>query len=278
MDSDDEDVSENEILQWYSERVDEIWDSATDSAFNSTDLGSTFTNMFRQIMNNVRQRNPPTVSMLNGHSSVSNGHASSSEEPRDGAASGDSSTEPRRPANVAMSAEQLMQLLQDDEEWLDDDGGDEARAGETMQLSVELTPNQTQQEQDQKNVKRVSQEIDDFLADSSFISIGLNISLKVSVFLFKSVLLCIGIAFTTYLVSLFCHPLRQFFLRRMQNYIYPVMRIVRLVTLPLLLKFPSLTGKIGRRASRYESIDLNKVSNCIVYVGRNIPLTIGVGN
>lgn len=155
MDSDDEDVSENDIVDWYKSEVANIWDTATDSAFS--DLSSNFSDMFRQIMNDVRQRNQPSQTSnghsgeVNGHSSVNGVHPLALDEPVTN--------------TVSMSSDQLMAMLQDDEEWLEESTTPDE---EDMVLSVQLTDSKNQPEQDPKNVKGVSQETSLLLADSKF--------------------------------------------------------------------------------------------------------------
>ena len=246
MDSDEEDVSDNEILQWYSERVEEIWDSATDSAFS--DLSANLTDMFRQVMNNVKQRNQGGQAnghVLNGHCSTSNvmvnGHSSSADGP--------STSTSTATNNVAISSDQLMQLLHDDEEWLDDEGATPGQEeGEEMMLSVQLTDEdkQTQQEQDQKNVKGVSQrEIKTFtLADSSPTLQYLKLVLTFLYKILKTALFLLALTLVIYFTALMCSPIQKIFLRHVQNYIYPSMRLLRLWTLPLVQHFPWLTGNL----------------------------------
>jgi len=156
MDSDDEDVSENDILDWYKSEVNDIWDTATDSAF--ADLSSNLTDMFRQVMNDVKQRSQPGASgVTNGHTStsVTNGHVSGANGV-DGTGEGPSTSGTATTQTVTVSSEQLMAILQDDEDWLEaDEGGDEDQEM-TTPLSVQLTdeskPSDT--EQDQKKRER----------------------------------------------------------------------------------------------------------------------------
>lgn len=155
MDSDDEDVSENDILDWYKSEVADIWDTATDSAFS--DLSSNLTEMFRQVMNDVKQRTQPNQASANGHAVEVNGHSSVMNGVHDQAID-DANTN-----TVSVSSEQLMAMLQDDEDWLEESNSPQE---EEMVLSVQLTDTQNQPEEDQKNVKGVSRETSCHPADS----------------------------------------------------------------------------------------------------------------
>ena len=234
MDSDEEEGSENDILDWYAGRVEEIWDSATDSTFS--DLGSNLSDVFRQVMNNVKQRSQQGP-MSNGHSSLEpNGHSSS--VPNGHVATVAENLPDPTVTNVTMSSEQLMAMLEDDEDWLEDENEERE---EEMILSVQLMDTSTNQtEEDQKNVKGVSQETNVFLADSILLLCKtiLNIVSKV----FKCLLLVFIILILAYTASLLHTPLQKWFLRHMQNHIYPSMRLLRLVTLPLVQQYPSLSG------------------------------------
>ena len=138
MDSDDEDVSENDILDWYKSEVADIWDTATDSAF--ADLSSNFTDMFRQVMNDVKQRSQASQ-LPNGHAIEVNGHSSGM--------NGVHEPQPLEPATntVSVSSDQLMEMLQDeDEDWLEESNSP-SRDEEPMVLSVQLTDPQIEEDQ-----------------------------------------------------------------------------------------------------------------------------------
>lgn len=254
MDSDDEDVSENDILDWYKSEVNDIWDTATDSAF--ADLSSNLTDMFRQVMNDVKQRNQPGGSgITNGHtsSSVTNGHVSGANgvDGHSGAGEGPSTSGTGTTQTVSVSSEQLMAILQDDEDWLEADENCDEDQEMTTPLSVQLTdeskPSNT--EQDQKNVKGVSREAGfvkyRFSADSIllFLSSFMRGISRIILFVIKYSLLLIAVLLVVYVASLLHLPLQRWFLRHVQDYIYPSMRLLRLVTLPLIQYYPSLTGK-----------------------------------
>jgi hypothetical protein len=233
MDSDDEDVSENDILDWYKSEVADIWDTATDSAF--ADLSSNFTDMFRQVMNDVKQRSQASQ-VPNGHALEVNGHPSAMNGVHEPQASAEPATN-----TVSVSSDQLMAMLQDeDEDWLEDSNSP-SQDEEPMVLSVQLTdPQNPQTEEDQKNVKGVSQE-SNHLADSILLLSGtaLQISLSALKFLFYFFVILIAI----YTTSLFHKPLQKWFLKNVQDYIYPSMRLLRFATLPLIKSYPFLTGK-----------------------------------
>lgn len=142
MDSDDEDVSENDILDWYKSEVADIWDTATDSAF--ADLSSNFTEMFRQVMNDVKQRSQSSQ-VPNGHAVEVNGHSSAMNGVHE------QQPEPEATTNtVSVSTDQLMAMLQDeDDDWLED-SSTPSQDEEPMVLSVQLTDPQNQTEENQK--------------------------------------------------------------------------------------------------------------------------------
>lgn len=135
MDSEEDDVSENDILDWYKSEVADIWDTATDSAFS--DLSANLTEMFRQVMNNVKQRNSSgqqvsAAAQVNGQSSITNGVH---DEPME--ATPTLETQAGAPNTVvSVTTEQLMAMLQDDEGWLENDPQEENE--ENLGLSVQL--------------------------------------------------------------------------------------------------------------------------------------------
>lgn len=135
MDSDEEDVSENDILDWYKNEVADIWDAATDSAFS--DLSANLTEMFRQVMNNVKQRNQPNQQVSTGAATESNGHSSLPNgihvEPVAGTST--EGTQSAASTVVNVTAEQLMAMLQDDEDWLENNTQEEE---DNVGLSVQL--------------------------------------------------------------------------------------------------------------------------------------------
>lgn len=148
MDSEEDDVSENDILDWYKSEVADIWDTATDSAFS--DLSANLTEMFRQVMNNVKQRNSPgqqvsAAAQVNGQPSISNGVH---DEPMEATSTVESQAAPN--TVVSVTTEQLMALLQDDEAWLENDPQEENE--ENSGLSVQLcNENHTTQTSHSKN-------------------------------------------------------------------------------------------------------------------------------
>jgi len=231
MDSDEDDVSDSEVLQWYSERVEEIWDSATDSAFN--DLGVNLTNIFRQVMNNVKQ------------SSLSNGQAhgspsTSTSVQLNGGSSTHNAGSPSASSvatNIVLSSDQLMELSQGDEEWLDKDPQSE----EEIVVSVQLV-DQDQTEENSKNGKGVSRGTKSFSADSYLVLQCLELVLKTTYYSLMLIIISLGVIGSIYLFTLFCNPLQKIFLNNIQNYIYPLMRFIRLWTLPLTQLFPQLSG------------------------------------
>jgi hypothetical protein len=233
MDSDDEDVSENDILDWYKSEVADIWDTATDSAF--ADLSSNFTDMFRQVMNDVKQRSQANQ-MPNGHVVEVNGHSSAVNGVHEPQASAEPATN-----TVSVSSDQLMAMLQDeDEDWLEESNSP-SQDEEPMVLSVQLTdPQNPQTEEDQKNVKGVSQE-SNHLADSILLLFGTALQLSMSALKFLFYFFIILIAL--YTTSLIHKPLQMWFLRNVQDYIYPSLRLLRFATLPLIQSYPFLTGK-----------------------------------
>jgi len=88
-------------------------------------------------------------------------------------------------------------------------------------------------------VKGVSQKTNCFLADSilplcktAFTTVS---SLLEYLFFFVVVIVLI------YAASLLHNPLQKWFLRNMQNHIYPSMRLLRLATLPWIQQYPSLS-------------------------------------
>jgi len=136
MDSDDEDVTESDILDWYKSEVQDLWTQSTETAFG--DLSSNLTEMFRQVMNDVKHRNQPrdtsTVpdSDTNGHSSsVSNGIHSLE-------LNSAAQLQPLNTVSAHLSSEQLMAMLQDDENWLEEDTSKPPSQEEQI-LSVHLT-------------------------------------------------------------------------------------------------------------------------------------------
>jgi hypothetical protein len=158
MDSDgEEDVSESEILEWYKSEVQDLWDTATASAFE--DFSSNITEMFQQVMNDVRQRNETTLG--NGSStqqasieSHTNGHLSSIPNGLHSSNSSDTNPSPNasHPLNtVSISSGQLMSMLQDDENWLEEDATKPTQEEERMVLSVQLTDSNNYSLEDKKN-------------------------------------------------------------------------------------------------------------------------------
>lgn len=161
MDSDgEEDVTESEILDWYKSEVQDLWDTTTASAFR--DLSSNFTEMFRQVMNDVRQRNAPnqesvssaqlasSVPHVNGHlSSTLNGHHLNNISETN-----PSSNSPHPLNTVSISSNQLMAMLEDDDSWLEEDVNKPTQEEEEeMVLSVQLTDNLvSHSERDNKKV------------------------------------------------------------------------------------------------------------------------------
>jgi len=236
MDSDEEEVSENDVLDWYSGRVEEIWDSATDSAFS--ELSSNLTDVFRQVMNDVKQRSQTSIPAANGHSpSATNGHSSSTGSNGYSVSNGHSSVSGNEAvANVTVSSEQLMAMLEDDGDWLEDDN---SREEEEMVLSVQLTDTTNTNEEAQKNVKGVSQGTKCFLADSILLLCKAAFTIITS--LLEYLMFLIIIVLLIYSVSLLHNPLQKWFLRNMQNHIYPSMRLLRLATLPWIQQYPSLS-------------------------------------
>ena len=233
MDSDDEDVSENDILDWYRSEVADIWDTATDSAF--ADLSSNFTEMFRQVMNDVKQRNQP-IQVPNGHAMEVNGHSSAVNGVHELPAAGEATTN-----TVSVSSDQLMAMLQDeDEDWLEESNTPQEEMVLSVQLTDESTQNQT--EEDQKNVKGVSRVTSHRSADS--IKWLFKTAFQISMKAFKFLLCLLIILFAFYAASLIHSPLQKWFLKNVQDYIYPSMRLLRLATLPLIQYYPFLTGKL----------------------------------
>lgn len=237
MDSDDEDVSENDILDWYKSEVADIWDTATDSAF--ADLSSNFTDMFRQVMNDVKQRSQASR-VPNGHAVEVNGHSSEV----NGVSDPQASTEPAT-NTVSVSSDQLMAMLQDeDEDWLEE-SNNPLHDEEPMVLSVQLTDSQNPQtEEDQKNVKGVSQE-SNHLADSILLlsvphhGTALQFFMLALKFLFYFFIILNAL----YTSSLIHKPLQKWFHKNVQDYIYPSMRqLLWCATHPLIQSYPFLTG------------------------------------
>ncbi len=179
MDSDDEDVSENDILDWYRSEVADIWDTATDSAF--ADLSSNFTEMFRQVMNDVKQRNQP-IQPPNGHTMEVNGHSSAVNGVHAELPAVDGATN----TTVSVTSDQLMAMLQDDEDWLEESNNPQE---EEMVLSVQLTDESTQNqtEEDQKNVKGVSRETSHHSADSIKLLFSTAFQISISAFIFSCI-------------------------------------------------------------------------------------------
>nr|CAH0103009.1 unnamed protein product [Daphnia galeata] len=237
MDSDDEDVSENDILDWYKSEVADIWDTATDSAF--ADLSSNFTDMFRQVMNDVKQRSQASR-VPNGHAVEVNGHSSEV----NGVSDPQASTEPAT-NTVSVSSDQLMAMLQDeDEDWLEE-SNNPLHDEEPMVLSVQLTDSQNPQtEEDQKNVKGVSQE-SNHLADSILL---LSVPHHGTALQFFMLALKFLFYFFIILNALYTSPpihkpLQKWFHKNVQDYIYPSMRQLLLwyATHPLIQSYPFLT-------------------------------------
>ncbi|KZS12372.1 uncharacterized protein LOC116926532 [Daphnia magna] len=224
MDSDDEDVSENDILDWYKSEVADIWDTATDSAF--ADLSSNFTEMFRQVMNDVKQRSQSSQ-VPNGHAVEVNGHSSAMNGVHE------QQPEPEATTNtVSVSTDQLMAMLQDeDDDWLED-SSTPSQDEEPMVLSVQLTDPQNQTEENQKNVKGVSQE-NNPLADSIILQFGNTFQTVMPASHPSS---CFFVLLTAlYTVSL-THKLSQmWYLKNIQDYVYPVTSL-------FWLAYPFLTG------------------------------------
>lgn len=138
MDSDDDEVSENDILDWYKSEVADIWDSATDSAFS--DLSANLTEMFRQVMNSVKQRNQPNQQVSTAAAAEANGHFSMANQDHEEPVAGPSTIEKDSTPNtvVSVTADQLMAMLQDDEDWLENDmQGEEEHEGLSVQLCDE---------------------------------------------------------------------------------------------------------------------------------------------
>ena len=246
MDSDDEDVTEHDILDWYKREVSDIWDTATDSAF--ADLSSNLTDVFRQVMNDVKQRSSagqqPVASgssavVTNGHSSNGDGHG--------GAEAGPSTSGTN---TVTLSSDQLMAMLEDDDDW-----AEEVLEEEEMMLSVQLTDDAKEEpkssettDEDQKNVKGVSREVPEkhFAADSApFFLLLVQTAFRIVVRLVKWSLLCTALLVTLYAASILHTPLQRWFLRHAQDHIYTSMRLLRLATLPLIQLYPSLTGTVS---------------------------------
>ena len=152
----EEDVSENEILEWYKSEVQDLWEKNTASAFG--ELSSNFTEMFRQVMNDVRQRNQPnqehdSTSSTQPASSSShvNGHSSSTPN---GSETNLSANAPHPMNTISMSSDQLMAMLEDDENWLEDTVNKPTQEEENMVLSVQLTDSNnlpSHIEEDQQN-------------------------------------------------------------------------------------------------------------------------------
>jgi len=242
MDSDEEEVSENDILDWYSGRVEEIWDSATDTAFS--DLSSNLTDVFRQVMNDVKQRNQTnghspmaSTTVVNGHATVfngSNGHSSGLNGHSSALENGTSDAV----TNVAVSSEQLMAMLEDDGDWLEDDSSKEEEE-EEMILSVQLMDTTNSNEEDQKNVKGVSRGTKCFLADS--ILLLCRTAFTLISFVVKYSLFFLIFIVLVYAASLLHNPIQKWFLRHVQNHIYPSMRLLRFATLPWIQQYPSLS-------------------------------------
>ena len=237
MDSDEEDVSENDILDWYSGRVGEIWDSASASTFG--DLGPNLADVFRQVMDGVRQRGVP-VPAAPEENGV-NGHLIDEADMEVEDLMG------REPiANVAMTAGQLMSLLQDDDDWLEKDPtGEEEDEDDEITLSVRLKEEPNSDNEPPKNVKGVSR-ISKLTgpADSAMITACSTAAGLIS-FTVKC-LVCISLFIVTvYVSSLLHNPTQKWFLKHAQHYIYPSMRLLRIVTLPWVQKYPSLTGNFN---------------------------------
>jgi hypothetical protein len=186
-------------------------------------------------MNDVKQRSQASQ-VPNGHALEVNGHPSAMNGVHEPQASAEPTTN-----TVSVSSDQLMAMLQDeDEDWLEDSNSP-SQDEEPKVLSVQLTdPQNPQTEEDQKNVKGVSQE-SNHLADSILLLSGtaLQISLSALKFLFYFFVILIAI----YTTSLFHKPLQKWFLKNVQDYIYPSMRLLRFATLPLIKSYPFLTGK-----------------------------------
>ncbi|XP_057367866.1 uncharacterized protein LOC130688869 [Daphnia carinata] len=214
MDSDDEDVSENDILDWYKSEVADIWDTATDSAF--ADLSSNFTEMFRQVMNDVKQRSQSSQ-VPNGHAVEVNGHCSNVNGVHEQQAAPEATTN-----TVSVSTDQLMAMLQDeDDDWLED-SSTPSQDEEPMVLSVQLTDPQNQTEENQKNVKGVSQE-NNRLADSIISKFETVFQTVMQASHLSS---CFVVPLTALYTASLTHKLSQmWFLKNVQDYIYPVARL-----------------------------------------------------
>ncbi|KAI9563352.1 hypothetical protein GHT06_010813 [Daphnia sinensis] len=226
MDSDDEDVSENDILDWYKSEVADIWDTATDSAF--ADLSSNFTEMFRQVMNDVKQRSQSSQ-VPNGHAVEVNGHSSAM----------NGFHEQQQPApdattnTVSVSTDQLMAMLQDeDDDWLED-SSTPSQDEEPMVLSVQLTDPQNQTEENQKNMKGVSQESNP-LADSIILQFGTAFQTVVPALPHLSSCFFV-LLITLYTASSTDKLSQMWFLKNVHNYVH-------LVTILFWLAYPFLAG------------------------------------
>lgn len=90
-----------------------------------------------------------------------------------------------------------------------------------------------------KNVKGVSQGTRYFLADSILLlcKAAFTIISSLVEYLFFLVIIIVLI----YAASLMHNPLQKWFLRNMQNHIYPSMRLLRFATLPWIQQYPSLS-------------------------------------
>lgn len=231
MDSDDEDVSENDILDWYKSEVADIWDTATDSAF--ADLSSNFSDMFRQVMNDVKQRSQPGQTP-NGHAVEINGHSSST------TVNGVHELLPAEESTtntVSVSSDQLMAMLQDDEDWLEESNTPQ---DDEMVLSVQLTDSPNQTEENQKNLKGVSRKINHHPADST--QLLSKTAPKISTSTVKDKLQIVIIMCVLHSAFLIYMPFTKWFLRITYDCVGLCLKSLRLTNVSLIQFFPSPIG------------------------------------